>query len=86
MRIPRLPGGPDVPLADSEEGRKFTQRWIAACAGVALAVGIIYASGVAENNRELGFALIGLSVAMMYPYWLVRRRSPDRSEGSGPES
>ena len=81
--MPRLPWGPEIPPAGTDADRKFTQRLLAMFGLIGLLVGVIYASGIGNNHRGAGFLLIGLSIAMIYPYWLVghlhQRRRDERS-------
>jgi uncharacterized membrane protein YdjX (TVP38/TMEM64 family) len=82
MKFPRLPWGPEVPPAGSEESLKFMLRWSIACGLIGLTVGIIYATGIGKNHRTLGIAVIALSLALVvHAWWLtVRRRRQLRAQ------
>jgi hypothetical protein len=51
MKFPRLPWGPEVPPAGTEEGLTFWLRWGIACGLIGLAVGVIYATGLARTTE-----------------------------------
>jgi hypothetical protein len=89
MWFPRLPWGPRVPPASgpwTKEKATFFLRSSIGITLVGLTVGLIYATGIGQNNRTAGFILIALAVANLYPCWVmarIRQRLRARSGAPG---